>query len=39
MAAGDMQGRGLICKHPSKELKKAQAHLVIFKEEGEYPLL
>lgn len=34
MAAGDMQGRGLICKHPSKVLKKALAHLVIFKVEG-----
>lgn len=34
MAAGDIQGRGLICKHPSKGLKKALAHLVIFKVEG-----
>lgn len=39
MAAGDIQGKGLICKHPSKGLKKALAHLVIFKVEGEYPLL
>lgn len=39
MAAGDTQGRGLICKHPSKGLKKALAHLVIFKAVGEYPLL
>lgn len=34
MAARDIQGRGLICKHPSKGLKKAQAHLVIFIVEG-----
>lgn len=34
MAAGDIQGRGLICKHPSKGLKKAVAHFVIFKAEG-----
>lgn len=34
MAAGDIQGRGLICKHPSKGLKKALAHLVIFEAEG-----
>lgn len=33
MAAGDTAGRGLICKHPSKGLKKARAHLVIFKAE------
>lgn len=39
MAAGDIQGKGLICKHPSKGLKKAAAHLVIFKAEGEYPPL
>lgn len=25
MAAGDIQGGGLICKHPSKGLKKAAA--------------
>lgn len=35
MAAGDIQGRGLICKHPSKGLKKAQEHLVNFKVMGE----
>lgn len=34
MAAADIQGRGLICKHPSKGLKKALAHLVIFRVEG-----
>lgn len=34
MAASDIQGRGLICKHPSKGLKKAPAHLVNFKAEG-----
>lgn len=27
MAAGDIQGGGLICKHPSKGLKKAAALL------------
>lgn len=31
MAAGDIQGGGLICKHPSKGLKKAAA---LFKAEG-----
>lgn len=39
MAAGDIWGRGLICKHPSKGLKKAAALLVLFKVEGEYLLL
>lgn len=39
MPAGDTEGRGPICKHPSAVLKKAQAHLVIFKVEGEDPLL
>lgn len=34
MAAGDIRGRGLICKHPSKGLKKAAALLVPFKVEG-----
>lgn len=31
MAAGDIQGGGLICKHPSKGLKKAAA---LFEAEG-----
>lgn len=34
-----LRGRGLICKHPSKGLKKAPARSVIFRVEGEYPLL